>query len=268
MSLKHELCMFLYKQKFSKNKVQNKQKMYKMLNELGFNIAFSPDSSHVYVKNDVFDFKFPIDADIPMVGAFVHRDYKFSINKPYVMFDIGMNMATTSILFAQDKNIKKVYGFEPFPVTFNIALENIKRNQNADKIVSYNFGLSDRNETKEFAYNIKRSICMSTRVEGSTIECKDKYAVELRNASEVLGPLFYEQTERIFVKIDCEGAEWEIIPDLAQNGLLEKIDVLIMEYHFQPPDKLIEHLTKAGFLVFDYRERVYKTGILRAVRTI
>ena len=265
MSIKHNLFTALYRFKFRKN-VQNKSKMYRWLSELGYKISFSQDQKFVFVSNNTFDFKFPTESDIPMAGAYIQKDYNFTITKPYVMFDIGMNMATTSILFAQSENIKQIYGFEPFHATYKIALDNIKRNKNSEKIHPFNYGLSNRNETLEFSYNIKRSICMSTLKGSASVKCPDMDKVEIRKASEVLAPLFKEQEYPIFMKIDCEGSEWDILPDLAENNLFEKVEVLIMEYHMHSTEKLIEILTKAGMFVFDFRDYPCKTGILRAVK--
>ena len=39
------------------------------------------------------------------------------------------------------------------------------------------------------------------------------------------------------MKIDCEGSEYEIFPELFETDLLERVDVLMMEIHKTPEDR-------------------------------
>ena len=61
----------------------------------------------------------------------------------------------------------------------------------------------------------------------------------------------------LIVKCDAEGAEWKIIPQLGEMGLLSSISVLMLEYHFQDPEPLFDILRKAGFVYF-HRDHSHK----------
>jgi hypothetical protein len=47
----------------------------------------------------------------------------------------------------------------------------------------------------------------------------------------------------IFLKLDCEGCEYDIIPKLDMS----KVTDVVMEYHMKP-EPLMEALARAGFL--------------------
>ena len=79
-------------------------------------------------------------------------------------------------------------------------------------------------------------------------------------------PLGRNGKEKVFCKIDCEGAEKEIVPSLEMSGLLHRIHVLMMEWHFSPPKSLIDILTRNGFTVFFDHSVRDKLGFIKAVR--
>ena len=199
-------------------------------------------------------------------AVLLNNEYNFSIDEPYIMIDIGFNIGITSLAFAQNNNIKQIYGYEPFGPTYQNGLENLKQNPlSAKKIKVYNFGLSDKECSLEIAYNKERIGSMST--------IKDRFSnnfdfiekVIVKNAADELRPIFEKHSEKIFLKIDCEGAEKEIIPCLNQAGLLKKTDVIIMEWHFEYPHTILKILNQNGFITFCTIEPEAKTGIIRAV---
>jgi hypothetical protein len=75
--------------------------------------------------------------------------------------------------------------------------------------------------------------------------------------------------ELLVVKCDAEGAEWKIIPALAGSGLLEKIHILMLEYHYRSPVEMLKMLTNAGFVCFlrDHQpQKKAEIGNIYAVR--
>jgi FkbM family methyltransferase len=96
--------------------------------------------------------------------------------------------------------------------------------------------------------------------------------LEVRDASAIFRPIIENNKEgrKILLKIDCEGAEFKILPHLAESGCLAEIDTLIMEFHGNEPEPLVDILRKNGFFVF-YRyltlthRSLGKLGFLEAV---
>ena len=68
------------------------------------------------------------------------------------------------------------------------------------------------------------------------------------------------------MKIDCEGAEYEIIPNLIKHDILGKIDVVVMETHYGGEDGMIDAFRKEGFIVYSNQEAPFRTGTLFAFR--
>lgn len=191
--------------------------------------------------------------------------YGFASADLFIAIDIGQNIGVASLDFANNKNILHIYGFEPFPETFFQAQVNFANNPNlSSKITSFNFGLGKENKTVEMHYN--------KNLPGSMSTSHDMFAegelqrVEIKNVSEVLDLILQKHEEKIICKIDCEGAEKEILPSLERSGLLQRIDVLILEWHFEPPSALIDILTRSGFTVFFDHVVWNELGFIRATR--
>ncbi len=49
--------------------------------------------------------------------------------------------------------------------------------------------------------------------------------------------------------MDCEGAEWDIIPDALKQQTLDKIDNILMEVHWNRIEDMIILLEKARFKI-------------------
>ncbi|GAF92572.1 unnamed protein product, partial [marine sediment metagenome] len=62
-------------------------------------------------------------------------------------------------------------------------------------------------------------------------------------------------------------AEFEIFERLMEKNIINKIDVIMMEYHFEKPDRLIDILTENTFaLQTKIGSSKSKTGYIYAVR--
>jgi len=200
-------------------------------------------------------------------------DYGFRDDEgPFVMIDVGMNVAITAISKARNPKFTRVYGFEPLRPTYDIAVSNIGLNPAIkDKITTYNFGLSDRDQELRVNYTLDEIMSISS--EGTFDSCfagrGSEEAIRVRRAADVLGPIIESHPkEKIFLKVDCEGAEFKIIPDLDRAGLLRRVTALIIEWHNREPQDLLEILARNGFFYFTERINVeWNVGIIRAVAT-
>ena len=81
-----------------------------------------------------------------------------------------------------------------------------------------------------------------------------------------MAPLFEKCKEKIFLKIDCEGAEKQILPELENSGLIKRVDVIIMEWHFEEPSWIVDLLIRNGFVVFRLNTIANELGMIRAYR--
>jgi len=201
---------------------------------------------------------------------FLNKDYSVNFSYDAVLIDIGLNRGIASLYFATYPNIRKIYSFEPFKPTFELAKRNLGLNpQLSEKIKAFNFGLGKAEVTLELPYMAKATGGMSTTHD----VCKGeknirKEAVVIKDAAKEIAPILEEnKNKHIIVKCDCEGAEFEIFERLNEVKLIGNIDVILMEYHFNKPDRLVTILTKNGFAVrIKVLSKKMSTGYIYAVR--
>jgi hypothetical protein len=137
--------------------------------------------------------------------------------KGRVVIDAGTYMAETCLYFAK-QGASKVYGFEIDRENYNIGQENIKLNNMTDKIYLYH--------------------------QAATYE-------SIRNL------ITQYDLKNIFLKIDCEGCEYEILEN-ADPITFKNVDDIVLEYHKQP-EPLMQKLTKIGYTVKRKKEIIYAT---------
>ena len=191
-------------------------------------------------------------------------------NAKWSVLDIGMNMGVASLYFAQSPNVTTVYSYEPFAPTYNLGTQNLKLNQElAKKIIPYNYGLSDKYAVLELPYDIEISGCCSSIPEKQNkFIGKNKGSMEricTFSAADELKRILNTDKNNIMLKIDCEGAEREIISDLYKNTLLSSVQAIAMEYHDGIYKPLIEMIKESGFSVSHKASKINNsTGMIYA----
>ena len=237
----------------------------KIFAKSGYQVARK--NNKIQIWNDVITIEGEADNTLwTAVAVFCEDEYHFDMNEEYVMFDIGFNLGMTSLHKAQDKNCVKIYAFEPFVPTFELAQRNMDLNKElSKKITAFNYGLGDKDEIIEINYNPSRPGAMSS-VKNVFKDSAYVEKIRIRKTSDVLAPLFEKCKEKIFLKIDCEGAEKQILPELENSGLIKRVDVIIMEWHFEEPSWIVDLLIRNGFVVFRLNTIANELGMIRAYR--
>lgn len=180
--------------------------------------------------------------DHGMLGeVFSVRCYNIDIIRPdTVVVDFGMNIGAATLFFASNPNVEKVYGFEPFPDTYNAALENISLNEETvrNKIRTFNCAVADFDGDREIAVLTEFLGGRTTEinvVEG--VSDKRRVTVRYRDAGRILRGIIAENGRKhIVIKIDTEGSEFPIFRSM--KSLLGRFDAVVMEYHRDPQDML------------------------------
>lgn len=264
------LCCFVPLKRWRKRiryDLADRKRRRRELLEVGFRIDDNIITTPQGVRMDISD-----KADRPLYlikEVFVKTDYEFNFTRDAALFDVGMNRGAASLLFATYPNIKKIYSFEPFKPTFEKALKNFDLNPKLkQKITAFNYGLGKEDTTLELPYLENATGAMSTT--HSSLFSKDirKEMVIIKDTAGILAPIIEENRDKyVVIKCDCEGAEFEIFESLNQHNLFGKIDIIVMEYHFEKPDGLIKILTENSFVVrTKIGSRKSKTGYIYAVR--
>lgn len=168
-----------------------------------------------------------------------------NIKEDDIVFDIGANVGVFSLYASLVKGVR-VFAFEPHPKNFKKLVFNVNQNKkNNIECLEYALGL--KNEDR---FMIEGVIPGGHKV--SKRESKESTEGMLKVQSITLNSIMEKlEIDRIdFVKLDCEGAEGEIISSLGIEGL-KRIDKIAVEFHDNHSilnhNEILEYLKKSGF---------------------
>ena len=161
-----------------------------------------------------------------------YKKENFEIKPNDVVIDVGAHIGLFTIYASQFCTNGKIYSFEPVTENYQLLLDNIKLN-NLNYVTSFNQAISNSNDSIELFLNNDES--------GHSMFSKSSKSVKIDSIS--LQTFFDDnKIEHCnFLKLDCEGAEYEIIKNLPLE-YFQKIDKLVIEYHMADshPEFLIE----------------------------
>jgi FkbM family methyltransferase len=154
-----------------------------------------------------------------------HKEYtpsklkKFRINKSDTVVDIGANIGIFTIFAANKAKNGIIYSYEPVPENFDLLKKNIEMN-NFKNIKIYKFAvLGKKGEVKISLSNWNDGMhsvgIRGIKVSGITLE-----DIFLNNKIKKIN----------FLKIDCEGSEYDILINTPEE-YLKKIEKISMEFH-------------------------------------
>lgn len=213
---------------------------------------------------------FTKSADISMAYECISRDdYQLHYLMPQdnsFILDIGSHIGSFSLAAAKKFPKAKVLSFEPSPENYGIFRKNIKLNK-LKNIRAFNKAVSSKSGSVKIHINSLNSAANS-------LYDTDGKAISVSSVN--LGRIF--KRNRIkkcsFAKVDCEGAEYEILLNTPKK-ILGKIETMIIEYHdpeyFGIKDEkytiqnLVKYLESSGFRCTLKRMKHYQ-GVLIARR--
>ncbi len=153
------------------------------------------------------------------------------------VIDVGAFNGDSAIYFSL-KGARKVYAFEPFPMCFEIARQNIKIN-GITNIVLFNQGLGAKEKYVRIDPQYKSSTNSSIR------EFAHGKPVLIRTLKSIVNEL---QLKDAVLKLDCEGCEYEVLAH-SECDVLYAFTEIIVEYHYKGYEMLVKKLVQCGFKV-------------------
>jgi FkbM family methyltransferase len=159
-----------------------------------------------------------------------------------VAVDCGANVGSITAEFAKRGAI--VHAFEPDPAAF---AELRQRFDGYANVVLHQVAVAARSGTMPLYGRVERACDAVTYSVGSTLfrektdVLKEEVCdVEVRRLAD-----FLRQFPRIrILKMDIEGAECEVLEDLLEEGLLDRIDLVLVETHEEWIPETIPRLQK------------------------
>ncbi len=193
-------------------------------------------------------------------------------NKKIAVIDIGMNVGITSLFYASKNQVEKVFSFEPFTPTYNMALNNIKLNTSfSHKLQPSNFGLAKEEKEMQVSFSLKQKGRMGLNgIPQKSTVIKNNFTQQTIQLKPVAGQFssIKEKVKDNFVvcKMDCEGAEYELIDALYDAQLLSLPDAYFIEWHYKSPDDIIAKLVQCNYNVIGTTFRPLHSGMIYALK--
>jgi FkbM family methyltransferase len=153
--------------------------------------------------------------------------YGVEVEDGWTVLDIGAGVGDFSIYAAYGKPHAVIYALEPFVESYQILVQNLTLNA-IDNVLVYPHGLWQ--ETGRISLNISGGEPLQIMSQGldETINLDDMGTVKALSLEDFLREIEIPQVD--LMKMDCEGAEYEILLG-ASSQAMKRIDRLIMEYH-------------------------------------
>lgn len=183
------------------------------------------------IKNGLILLTSQILDAVVIKDTIIDDSYRLSSLKPSIktVIDIGAGLGDLTIMAAKQFPKANVLAFEPNPEQFKLLKKNIKLN-NIKNVKSYQIAVGTKKSylLHLFSFNIHSST-VKTNKSKKTIKVKGIKLDKFINGKVDL------------LKIDCEGAEIDILKSISDNkmGLIKRI---VIEYHnniIQNEDKKI-----------------------------
>jgi FkbM family methyltransferase len=229
---------------------------------LGGEIDYSTIPYSYYIKSIIpsLDYNGKKDMHYILNEIFYQKVYNndfVCVAENDIVFDIGFNYGFFT-LDALTYKPKKIIGFEPNP-----KLVKLFNQLEIDSVELHKAAVSDKTGTTIFYEN---------NFSGKSSIHSDVNADTKLNSYEVNIYSFNDMAEQYnvidYLKVDCEGAEYEIFQSIPKEFLTNRIRKIALEFHHNINDikvvKLIDKIKECGFETkLDYKDGDV-TGMLYA----
>lgn len=158
---------------------------------------------------------------ITFVVVFCKQDYG-KVKKNSTIVDVGANIGIFS-LYALSNGAKHVEIFEPCNEAYRVLFENIKINGYLSKVNMHKLAVTANDNSTVFISTVSSPY--------NKISLKENFSTSLEKVKTINLETALNSFKNIdLIKMDCEGAEFEIFPSLSID-FFEKIDEIRMELH-------------------------------------
>ena len=164
-----------------------------------------------------------------------YKSKNFEIKDTVVIIDVGGHIGLFSLYASQFCKNGLIYSFEPVPENYNLLIDNIQSND-LNQIKSFNLAVSNSNSNVKLYLNDDEA--------GHSMFSKSSKTITVDSIS--LQQIFDDNNIENcnFLKLDCEGTEYEILQNLPLS-YFDKIEKIVIEYHMADSHpELLENLKK------------------------
>ena len=211
-----KLQIFLNSRKIFKNWHIYPKVYYKLINDT---FVIFRTKTDLRIKIRVRSTDLMTLTNVWMVNEYDIEDFEINVNDTVI--DIGAHIGLFSLLVSQRCKTGKILSFEPVRENFDLLVSNLKLNH-IENVLPFNMAVSKNSGKLNLFLNDDQS--------AHSIFPKSSESISVESTS--LQKIFEENkiSSCKLLKLDCEGAEYEIIDSLPSE-YLNKIQNIVMEYH-------------------------------------
>ena len=196
--------------------------------------------------------------------CYLAEDMKIGENDTVV--DVGAHIGAFSLFASLHATRGRVFAVEPEPESFQMLEHNIQIN-NARNLVPLRMAISGRTEPRILhlsGSSLEHSI-VSGAFDGPTHGETEVQSVSLK---DFMNRQYIPTID--FLKLNCEGAEYEILFG-SDDETLRRINGLVVQYHDIGPGKderaMREFLTEKGFKILPFCPKGYRMIFAKRMRS-
>ncbi|MBZ5619640.1 MAG: FkbM family methyltransferase [Acidobacteriia bacterium] len=180
--------------------------------------------------------------DLATVCAVFFRSTYTGLASRDVVIDVGANIGLFSIYAVKIAGAKKVYAFEPCQESLEFLRRNIDVNGLSGAVIPFRAAVRGSAPGEYVQFPVTSSPCNSLSDDG-VLACEPVITTTLDQIVKDNGLQWVD-----YLKIDCEGTEYEIILEMAEP-VSDCIAQIAVEYHAGRQYELIDFLQSRGFLL-------------------
>ena len=193
--------------------------------------------------------------------------YGVPFENGWQVVDIGAGVGDFSIFAAYGNPDSRVIAYEPYPESYRLMIKNLTVNA-IDNVLAFQEALW--REDGELWLDVSNDEPLEIVSNASPPQTQDPGTFKVQGISLENALRTQEIRKLDLLKLDCEGAEYEILLNTSLE-VMSKIERIIMEYHDLDADKnhrkLVLFMKDAGFQVSTYENQVHDDiGYLFATR--
>jgi FkbM family methyltransferase len=185
---------------------------------------------------------------VPIIEIFLNEEYG-RVPDRAVVLDLGANIGVFTVYATTTARDVRLYAYEPWP-EFGAALQdNVRLNQQDKAVRFFDYAVASESGTRTLDFG-GETFFFPTFVGASDTRGK---GVQVRSTTleEIIDSNQLAQID--FLKMDCEGAEYEILYS-TPSSYLQRIRQIRMEYHNldmaeRQVDALKQFLVENGFVL-------------------
>jgi FkbM family methyltransferase len=168
---------------------------------------------------------------------------------PGVILDIGANIGAVSLALARRFPAARLYAFEPLPENYALLAHNVAA---LPQVTALPFGLGARTEERTYERSDNpRNFGGGGFYGGQCDPALCQARLPIVAVTEALAQLGVGRVD--LIKIDSEGAEYDILTSFPQN-ILQQTRVIVGELHGKPHDEALLQRLSSWFNV----ERIWR----------